>query len=252
MIDLKGLLDKTENGFNSLEVSEKYVNSALKWLKIWLTDDPFNDYVAQIGHLIKTENWNVLLDSFYQVIPFGTGGRRGLVGVGPNRINTWTIQASAQGHSQYLLRQYGEDAKRRGIVLAFDVRRYTQKGIYDETCANPVMNLDGRQLARAAAAVYAANQIKVYMFQNERSTPELSYAIRHLNAVSGDMFSASHNLPTDNGKKVYDQFGGQLIPPEDQTLVDEVTGNVNEIKMMDFEKARAGGLIEFVGEEIDN
>ena len=78
------------------------------------------------------------------------------------------------------------------------------------------------------------------MFQTLRSTPELSYAIRHLNAISGDMFSASHNLPTDNGKKVYDQFGGQLIPPEDQTLVDEVTGNVEEIKMLAFEKASAG------------
>ena len=90
------------------------------------------------------------------------------------------------------------------------------------------------------------------MFETVRSTPELSFAIRHLNAISGDMFSASHNLPTDNGKKVYDQFGGQLIPPEDQTLVDEVTGNVEEIKMMEFEKAKAGGLIEFVGEEVDN
>ena len=145
------------------------------------------------------------MDSFYQVIPFGTGGRRGLVGVGPNRINTWTIQASAQGHCQYLIRHFGNEAQRRGVVLTFDVRKYTQKGIYDETLANPVMNLDGRRLARAAAAVYAANGIKVYMFQNERSTPELSYAIRYLNAVSGDMFSASHNLPTDNGKKVYEE-----------------------------------------------
>src|SRR5210317_273760 len=242
MIDLKGLLDKTENGFNSLEVSEKYVNSALKWLETWLTDEAFKDYVPQIAYLIKKGKWNFLMDSFYQVIPFGTGGRRGLVGVGPNRINTWTIQASAQGHSQYLIRQYGEQAKQRGVVLAFDVRKYTQKGIYDETLANPVMNLDGRQLARAAAAVYAANQIKVYMFQNERSTPELSYAIRHLNAVSGDMFSASHNLPTDNGKKVYDQFGGQLIPPEDQILVDEVTNNVKEIKSMNFGEAKENGL----------
>ncbi len=127
-----------------------------------------------------------------------------------------------------------------------------RSGIYDDTLPNPVMNLDGLRLATAAAEVYAANGIKVYMFETARSTPELSYAIRHLNAISGDMFSASHNLPTDNGKKVYDRFGGQLIPPEDQTLVDEVTGNVKDIKMMDFEEARAGGLIEFVGKEIDN
>jgi len=213
MIHAHALLNKTQNGFKSLAVSEKYVNSALKWLETWLTDDAFKDYVPQIAYLIEKEKWAFLLDSFYQVIPFGTGGRRGLVGIGPNRINTWTIQASAQGHSQYLIRQYGEQAGQRGVVLAFDVRKYTQKGIYDETIVNPVMNLDGLRLATAAAAVYAANEIKVYLFQNPRSTPELSYAIRHLNAVSGDMFSASHNLPTDNGKKVYDQYGGQLIPP---------------------------------------
>ncbi len=251
MMNVDGLLTEAEKGFNSLKVSKKYVDSALHWLRIWLTEDSFNEYVPQISHLIKTENWNFLLDSFYQVIPFGTGGRRGLVGVGPNRINTWTIQASAQGHSQYLMRQYGDEARQRGVVLTFDVRKYTQKGIYSDTLPNPVMNLDGLRLATAAAEVYAANGIKVYMFERERSTPELSYAIRHLNAISGDMFSASHNLPTDNGKKVYDRYGGQLIPPEDQTLVDEVTGNVREIKMMDFEKARAGGLVEFVGGEVD-
>ena len=252
MKNVDALLTKAQNGFDSLKVSQKYVASALKWIKIWLTDEAYNDYAAQIAHLIKTENWNVLLDSFYQVIPFGTGGRRGLVGVGPNRINTWTIQASAQGHSQYLVRQYGDEARQRGMVLTFDVRKYTQDGIYDDTLPNPVMNLDGLRLATAAAEVYAANGIKVYLFESVRSTPELSYAIRHLNAISGDMFSASHNLPTDNGKKVYDRFGGQLIPPEDQALVDEVSANVEKIKTMDFEKAKAGGLIEYVGAEVDN
>jgi len=252
MTNAKALLNKTENGLNTLQVSKKYVDSALKWLETWLTDDAFKDYVPQIAYLIEAEKWAFLLDSFYQVIPFGTGGRRGLVGVGPNRINTWTIQASAQGHSQYLVRQYGEQARKRGVVLAFDVREYTQKGIYDEALPNPVMNLDGRRLADAAAAVYAANKIKVYMFKEERSTPELSYVIRHLNAVSGDMFSASHNLPTDNGKKVYDQYGGQLIPPDDQFLVDEVTGNVTEIKVIDVDEAKENGLIDVIDEQVDD
>ena len=251
-MNVDGLLAKAEDGLDSLNVSKKYTDSALKWLGVWLTDEAFEEYAAQIEHLIKTENWDFLLDSFYQVIPFGTGGRRGLVGVGPNRINTWTIQASAQGHAQYLIRHYGNKARQRGIVLTFDVRKYTQSGIYDDNLPNPVKDLDGLQLSTAAAEVYAANDIKVYMFETVRSTPELSYAIRHLNAISGDMFSASHNLPTDNGKKVYDQFGGQLIPPEDQTLVDEVTGNVEEIKMLAFEKASAGGLIEFVGKQVDH
>jgi phosphoglucomutase/phosphomannomutase len=242
---------KAKDGFNTLDVSEKYINSALKWLDVWLTDQAFSEYVPQIQYLIENGRWNFLLDSFYQVIPFGTGGRRGLVGIGPNRINPWTIQASAQGHSQYLIKVFGEEAKQRGVVLTWDVRKFTQKGTYDDSTPNPVMDLDGRRLAVAAAEVYAANNVKVYMYDTVRSTPQLSFTIRHLNAISGDMFSASHNLPTDNGKKVYDQYGGQLIPPDDQNLVDEVTQNVKAIETVDFEQAKAGGLIEFIGEEID-
>jgi phosphoglucomutase/phosphomannomutase len=243
---------KAKDGFNTLDVSEKYINSALKWLDVWLTDPAFSEYVPQIRYLIESDRWDFLLDSFYQVIPFGTGGRRGLVGIGPNRINTWTIQASAQGHSQYLIQMFGEQAKQRGVVLTYDVRKYTQKGIYDDSAPNPVMDLDGRQLAMAAAEVYAANGVKVYLYDSARSTPQLSFSIRHLSAVSGDMFSASHNLPTDNGKKVYDQYGGQLIPPDDQNLVDEVTQKVKEIKTVDFDQAKTDGLIEFIGKALDD
>ena len=251
MSDTAALIEKAKNGFETLDVSVEHQIEALKWLEIWLTDDIFRDYVPQITYLIEAEKWNFLLDSFYQVIPFGTGGRRGLVGIGPNRINPWTIQASAQGHAQYLINQHGKEAQERGVVLSYDVRKYTQKGVYDDSLANPIMNLDGPQLAQAAAAVYAANGIRVYIFDGARSTPALSFAIRHLNAVSGDMFSASHNLPTDNGKKVYDQHGGQLIPPDDQILVDEVTKNVKEIKSMNFDEAKENGLIAYVGEEVD-
>ena len=251
-MDNKMLIDKVMAGFDTLDISKKYTSMALKWMEIWLTDDAFKEYRAQIHFLIEKKEWNFLLDSFYQIIPFGTGGRRGLVGIGPNRINTWTIQASAQGHSQYILKQYGDKAKKRGVVLTFDARKYTQQGIYDDTIHNPVMNLDGKQLAMAAAEVYAANDIRVYFFETERSTPELSFAIRHLNAISGDMFSASHNLPTDNGKKVYDEYGGQLIPPQDQILVDEVTNNVKEIKKISFLEAKNNGLVRIVGEEVDN
>jgi phosphoglucomutase len=242
---------KAKDGFNTLDVSQKYIDSALKWLDVWLTDHAFSEYVPQIQYLIENGRWDFLLDAFYQVIPFGTGGRRGLVGIGPNRINTWTIQASAQGHSQYLIKMFGEEAQKRGVVLTYDVRKYTQKGIYDDSAPNPVMDLDGKKLAIAAAKVYAANHIKVYLYDEVRSTPQLSFTIRHLNAISGDMFSASHNLPTDNGKKVYDQHGGQLIPPDDQNLVDEVTQKVKEIKTVDFEQASAGGLIELIGKEVD-
>jgi phosphoglucomutase/phosphomannomutase len=245
------LQERARAGFATLKVSGKYVASALKWLAIWMTEKTFAEYVPQIRYLIEAGKWDFLLDSFYQVIPFGTGGRRGPVGIGPNRINTWTIQASAQGHSQYLIQQFGEEAKHRGVVLTFDVRKYSQKGMYNDRLPNPVMDLNGHRLALAAAQVYTANGIKVYMFDSARSTPLLSYAIRRLNAISGDMFSASHNLPPDNGKKVYDQYGGQLIPPHDQILVDEVTQNVSGINTMEIAAAEKNGLIEILGEEMD-
>ena len=245
------LIEKAKNGFGTLDLSEKFKNEALMHLEAWLTDEMFADYTPQIDHLVASGQWNFLLDSFYQVIPFGTGGRRGLVGVGPNRINPWTIQASAQGHSQYLLNAHGESARQQGVVLAYDVRRFTDAARYAEDRPNPVRDLDCRQLAEAAARVYAANGIRVFMFDSTRSTPELSFAIRHLKAVSGCMFSASHNLPTDNGKKVYDQYGGQLIPPHDQDLVDEVTGNVSAIQTLDLETAAEQGLLVMIGQEVD-
>ena len=239
-------------GFATLDIPAPFIESALEALETWLNDDTFAAYRPQLEHLIDAQAWDFLLDAFYQVIPFGTGGRRGLVGIGPNRINPWTIQSSAQGHAQYLITTYGEEACRRGVVLTYDVRAFTQQTPYAADRPNPIMNLDGRQLVEAAAVVYAANGIKVFMYDGVRSTPQLSFTIRHLNAISGDMFSASHNLPTDNGKKVYDQYGGQLIPPHDQILVDEVTRNVEAIKTMAFEDACDRGLVEMIGPEIDH
>jgi len=252
MKSTKELLKKTEVGFKSLDLPDKYKESALKWLEKWLTLDEFNDYVPQIEYLIENEKWSFIMDAFYQVIPFGTGGRRGLVGIGPNRINKWTIQSSAQGHCQYLVKKYGERAKSKGIVITFDVRKYTQKGIYNDDIANPVMDLDCKELAISAAEVYSANGVKVYIFDSPRSTPELSFTIRHLCAIGGDMISASHNPPTDNGKKIYDEFGGQLIPPFDQELVDVVTKEVKEIKSMNFDEAKKKETVEIIGKKVDD
>ena len=245
------LIEKAKIGFDTLDLPENIKTDALANLENWLTDEMFADYAPQIGHLIESQQWDFLLDSFYQVIPFGTGGRRGLVGVGPNRINPWTIQASAQGHSQYLLKTHGESARKQGVVLAYDVRQFSDAARYADDRPNPVRDLNCRQLAEAAARVYTANDIRVYLFESTRSTPELSFAIRHLEAVSGCMFSASHNLPTDNGKKVYDQYGGQLIPPHDQDLVDEVTGNVAAIQTLELEAAAEKGLLQMIGADVD-
>lgn len=251
MAETPELLKKAEAGFATLEVGKQYQEHALEFLEQWLTDEQYADYVPQIEYVIEQEHWNYLLDSFYQIIPFGTGGRRGEVGIGPNRINPWTIRASAQGHSQYLIKQYGEEAKRRGVVFTYDVREFFTNKFLSDDLPNPVRNQKCGDLAEAAAEVYTANDIVVYMFDDIRTTPELSFAIRHLNAIAGDMFSASHNPPDHNGKKVYDQFGGQLVPPDDEALVDEVTKNVTEIKHLDFEQAKTDGLIKTIGEEVD-
>ncbi len=121
------LMTRTRAGFSRLDIPAKYVDAALQGLETWLSEDAFNAYRPQIEHLIQSEAWDFLLDAFYQVIPFGTGGRRGLVGIGPNRINPWTIQSSAQGHAQYLIKEYGEEARRRGVVLTYDVRVFTRQ-----------------------------------------------------------------------------------------------------------------------------
>ena len=235
-----------------MSVSDVNKTQALRFIELWLTDIQFSDYVPQIEHLVASSQWDYLLDSFYQVIPFGTGGRRGEVGIGPNRINSWTIRASAQGHSQYILKKFGDTARERGVVLAFDVRQFFYNVYLSEQISNPVKNITSKDLAYVAAQVYAGNNIKVFLFDDVRTTPELSFAIRRLGAVGGDMFSASHNPPDHNGKKVYDELGGQLIPPQDEALVKEVTEEVTNINNMEFDDASKRGLITFIGEEIDS
>lgn len=250
-LDTKEVLKKVQDGFLDLKVESKYKEKALGYLETWLTDEAFKDYVPQILHLVEKSDWDYILDCFYQIIPFGTGGRRGEVGIGPNRINKWTIQSSAQGHSQYLKKIYGDAISTRGVVLSYGIREFFTNKHFDESLPNPVRNLKGVDLANAAAEVYAANGVKVYLFEGPRTTPELSFGIRYLKALAGDMFDASHNPPEHNGKKVYDEFGGQLVPPDDETLVKEVTENVTEIKKIPLDDAKQSGLVATVGSEID-
>ena len=245
------LIANAQAGLRTLPVNPQYVEHALTFLEQWLTKDEFKEYVPQLQHLIQHEHWNYLLDSFYQVIPFGTGGRRGEVGIGTNRINPWTIRTSAQGHSQYLLKTYGEDAKTRGVVLAYDVREFFGNAYFNNALPNPVQNLTSKDLTIAAAQVYAANGIRVHLFPDVRTTPELSFTIRRLHAVAGAMFSASHNPPEHNGKKVYDEHGGQLIPPHDEALINEVTKNAHDVKVLSYDDAARAGLIVEVGTQVD-
>lgn len=245
-------MEKIREGFKTLKVEDKYKQQALVFIEVWLTDPEFEDYTPQILHFVESSDWDYLLDCFYQIIPFGTGGRRGEVGIGPNRINKWTIQSSAQGHSQYLKKIYGDDVSTRGVVLSYGVREFFTNKHMNESLPSPVRNLKGVDLANAAAEVYAANGVKVFLFDAPRTTPELSFAIRHLKAVAGDMFDASHNPPEHNGKKVYDEFGGQLVPPFDEELVTEVTKNVSKISKISLENAKSKGLMEVIGKKVDD
>lgn len=251
-MDSSILLQQVQEGFKTLKVEQKYKDQAVEFIKQWLDDAQFSDYRQQIQHLIENKDWDYLLDCFYQIIPFGTGGRRGEVGIGPNRINKWTIQSSAQGHSQYLKKIYGDKVSTRGVVLSYGIREFFSNKHFNDSLPNPVKNLKGVDLANAAAEVYAANGVKVYIFDGPRTTPELSFGIRYLKALAGDMFDASHNPPEHNGKKVYDEFGGQLVPPDDEILVKEVTQNVKEIKKIPFEEAKKSGVLEFIGQEVDD
>ena len=245
-------LEKTKVGFKNLSVDEIFKKCALLNLKNWIINKDFKDYLPQIKHLIDNEDWDYLLDCFYQTIPFGTGGRRGEVGIGPNRINKWTIQASAQGHSQYLTGIHKKDVQKRGVVLAYGVRKFYNNKHFNQKLENPVKYLTGKSLAYSAAEVYLANGIKIYIFDAPRTTPELSFAIRYLKAIAGCMFDASHNPPDHNGKKVFDEFGGQLIPPHDEILVTEVTKKVEKIKTEKLSKFKNSDLFLTIGKKVDN
>ena len=246
MLNKKALLKTATEGIATVGINEKYKKAALRNLREWLSEkEEFLAYQPQIAYWIENKKWETIIDAFFQIIPFGTGGRRGLVGIGTNRINLWTIKNSAQGHSQYLLNKY-KDAKKRGVVITHGVRVFLDGKDYDPKIPNPVLGLSAKDLAYAAAEVYAANGIKVLFFQDYKTTPELSFTIRSLKAIGGAMIDASHNLPSDCGKKIYDSKGGQLIPPFDQELTDEVTKNVKTVLSLPFAAAQKKGLIKFI------
>jgi len=242
-------IKKTTEGFKQIQTADAVKESAIEFLERWLRERDFSGYHPQIQWVADQGNFPLLLDSFYQVLPFGTGGRRGPVGIGPNRINPWTIAASAQGHSEYLLKTHG-DAHRRGVVIAYDCRRYPDVPHYNHTLPNPVRGITSRDLALVAASVYTANGIPVHFFVNNSTTPNLSFAIRALNAVGGVNISASHNPKEDNGKKIYNEDGGQLIPPFDQILVDTVSA-IEKIKHLEISKAQEQKLFHEIPPEID-
>src|ERR1700754_3325139 len=150
------LIAAAHSGFETIDADAALKDKALANLATWLTHPDFAPYRPQLEWLVKSAKWSVLLDSFYQVMPFGTGGRRGAVGIGPNRMNLWTLGASVQGHCEYLKQRFPGTALR--VVLAFDVRQFEDKRkVYNPALPNPVLHLSSREFCQHAAGVYAAN-----------------------------------------------------------------------------------------------
>jgi len=240
-------LDDLERGLGTVSVPEHYRQAAVQHLGDWWTGACYAAFRPQIESLAARAQWELLLDSFYRKLPFGTGGRRGAVGVGPNRINHDTIVTSAQGHVQWMRRRFPHQQLR--VVIAFDVRVFRDlRRVYDPAVPNPLLNMCSRDFARLATGVYTANGVDVYTVSGEDgfllSTPELSFAIRDLHAHGGLNISASHNHPDDNGAKLYMPSGGQPVPPDDEEMAREVEG-VSEVVAEDFEQALASGKLHW-------
>ncbi|MBA4062773.1 MAG: phospho-sugar mutase [Isosphaera sp.] len=245
------LLDQTRAGFAGIDADPALKDLALANLRTWLTHPDFFGYRPQLEWLVRARKWSVLVDSFYQVMPFGTGGRRGAVGVGPNRMNLWTLGASVQGHCDYL-RQRFPGVSPLHVVLAYDVRQFNdRRGVYSPDYPNPVLGLTSREFCQHAAGVYAANGVTAHILPPDSKryvpTPELSFTIRFLRAHGGLNMTASHNPPDDNGSKFYTDLGAQPVPPEDQ-LISEFVDRVTAIKHVPFADAARAGKVKFLDE----
>lgn len=212
-------------------VTEKQLSeSALTNLQRWLTEPQYAPYLPALLKLIEAREFGTLDTYFWEVIPFGTGGRRGLMSdFGSATINERTIAESAHGLVAYYKKFSGNATGKAAI--AHDSR------------------INSNRFARIAASVIAAHGLTVYFYKTSRSTPELSFAVRHLGCDVGAMITASHNPPSDNGFKAYWSTGGQVLPPHDQGIIDEVY-QATDIPIMDFDEAVAQGLIKYIDDEV--
>lgn len=202
------------------------MDNILNTAKTWLTDFFDADTKKEVQDLIDN-NTEELKDRFYKNMEFGTGGMRGVMGAGTNRINKYTLGKSTQGLSNYLNEVYKEEELK--VVIAFDCRHNSDT------------------LAKTVAEVFSANGIKVFLFSELRTTPELSFAVRHLNCHAGIVLTASHNPPEYNGYKVYWTDGGQIVPPQDGKIVAEI----NSLSFEDINFKANPDLIELIDKEVD-
>ena len=195
----------------------------------WL-DSPIYDEATkqEVNAMLKAEDKTPLIDSFYRTLEFGTGGLRGIMGAGTNRMNVYVVGAATQGLANYLLKNFA-DRKEISVVVGHDCRN------------------NGRFFAQTVANVFSANGIKVYIFEDLRPTPEVSFAIRHLGCQSGVNLTASHNPKEYNGYKAYWEDGAQVLAPHDKGIIDEV----NKVRVEDVKFEGNPALIQTIGAEID-
>ena len=205
--------------------------AALDNLERWLTEPGLAAFVLEIEALADSESWDELEDAFASRLQVGTGGIRGPLGPGPNRINARTIGEAAQGLSAFI-DDYGADAREAGVVVGHEARRQS------------------REFAELSCEVFAANGIRSHLFDGLRATPEISFAVRHLGATAGVQITASHNPRTDNGFKFYWSDGGQVVPPHDARFMQLVT-DVSEVRRMPLAHAEAQGLVSTIGADVD-
>ncbi len=203
-------------------ITTEILNKAKQWLQ-----EPFDKETQEEIKQLIDENSTNLTDRFYKDMEFGTGGMRGIMGAGTNRINKYTLGKNTQGLSNYLQKTFPD--KDLKVAIAFDCRHNSQT------------------FAKSVADVFSANNIKVYLFEDLRPTPELSYAVRELNCDAGLVLTASHNPPEYNGYKVYFNDGAQIVPPQDGEIINEI----NALSFSDIKFDAKEELIEIIGEEID-
>ncbi len=201
--------------------------------KKWCEDTYFDE--ATRAELKAIEgNDKEIQERFYKDLEFGTGGLRGIIGAGTNRLNIYTVSKATQGFANYIIKQ-GEDAVKKGVAIAFDSRRMSP------------------EFAEITALVLNGNGIKTYIYPSLRPTPMLSFAVRELNCTGGVVITASHNPPEYNGYKVYWADGGQVPYPRDEAIIEEVNAvtDFHTIKTANKDEAVKAGLFNVIGEEVD-
>lgn len=198
----------------------------------WLEDDYFDQATKDELRGIAGDEKEIE-DRFYKELEFGTGGLRGVIGAGTNRMNIYTVRKATQGLANYIISQGGRE---KGVAIAYDSRRMSP------------------EFADVAALCLAANGIKAYVFDALRPTPELSFALRTLHCISGIVITASHNPPEYNGYKAYWEDGAQVTAPKDKEIIEEVkkVTDYHQVKTMDKDVAIAAGLYQVIGKEIDD